>query len=123
MKTWTNKAIEVLREEGNFAESVERWIGQPHQREGRGLRPGFHKDLFGFADVIAIGPKIGTLLVQVTARSSMTTRLKEKILPSPEARLWLQLNNSIEVWGFKKVKGRWQVTKREVFLSDFEAQA
>lgn len=93
----TQNTLAELRKRGYRAEVVERW--NPHAR--------VRNDLFGFVDVLAIGPS-GTLAVQATSYGNMSARVRKiteqctDALADVRAAGW-----AIEVWGWRKVNGRW----------------
>lgn len=70
--------------------------------EGKPQPPGIRRDLFGFADFIALDGRPGSLLLQVTTGGEVARRL-EKIRRIPAARTWLLAGNRIEVWGWREV--------------------
>lgn len=76
-------------------------------------------DCFGFADLIAMHPEHGTILVQTTSASNMAARLK-KVKAEPRHRTWLLAGRGwhrIEVHGWRKDKtGKWVCRTVEVGL-------
>ena len=93
----TSRTLKRLRDQGYLADVVEKWI------PGANIR----RDLFGFIDVLAI--KGGFVLaVQATSYSNVPARVNKisdhENLPFVRAAGW-----TIEVWGWHKVKNRWQV--------------
>jgi hypothetical protein len=88
------RVLKQLREEGWYATSVDYWDAFTRRT----------KDLFGCIDVLAIGPD-GTLAVQVTSRSNMSSRRK-KILAS---EAWPHMKTAgwhVEVWGYDQPQGK-----------------
>lgn len=84
-------------------ETVERWI------PGANIR----KDLFGFADLLAIRDQT-VLAVQVTSRSNLAARIR-KIGDSPLLGLVRKAGISIAAHGWGKDKaGKWTVTIRDL---------
>jgi len=70
--------------------------------------------------VVAIRPdKNGVLGIQATTRSNQAARFR-KLREIPAARTWLLAGNRIQVWGWKKVGGKWQTTRREVGVEDLK---
>ena len=61
------------------------------------------RDLFGFADLIAISPTRGILAVQATGGGNGPSRVK-KIRLEPRAALWLASGGRIQVHDWVKVK-------------------
>jgi hypothetical protein len=69
-------------------------------------------DLFKVIDIVAI--KVGhTLGVQCTTMNNKGTRVT-KIKNTPEAELWTLAGNLLEVWCWRKLKGRWEVDITEM---------
>lgn len=106
----TQRSLALLRKEGWTCEIVERW--NPHAR--------IRKDLFGFADLIAIKPGEPPTLVQVTS-TGWASRVR-KVANEPLASLALESGFAIEVHGWRKLKtnrGRWTpirlpITQKEI---------
>lgn len=91
--TPTQKSLKRLRAAGWHCEVVEHWVMWP--------KPGHRKDLFGWADIIAVNHN-HVMLVQTTARSGVSARIK-KIVGCPVARLWLSSpHRHAVVHGWKK---------------------
>lgn len=65
----TPRSLKVLREDGWYAEVVERFIRLPNHPAG-----GFRRDLFGFGDVLALKGDVA-LIVQVCRAADVATRL------------------------------------------------
>lgn len=104
----TRRTLVRLRSLGWTADVTERWIPKAKKR----------KDLFGFIDVVAIrADKAGVLGIQCTTVSNQAARLT-KLLAIPATRTWLLAGNRVQVWGWKKRSGRWEVTKRDVQIED-----
>jgi hypothetical protein len=93
--TPTQLTLRKLREEWPLVEVVERW--NPHAR--------IRQDLFGFIDVIAVGPD-GVLCVQATSGDNVASRVR-KIADHPNLPHVREANISVQVWGWTKRKGRW----------------
>jgi hypothetical protein len=98
----TQLTLKKLRSEGWTPWIVEHWNSFAKIRQ----------DLFGFADIIAVNANsVG--LIQCTTKSNMGARIK-KINDNVISKLWLQgAGRWIEVWGWFKNKGRWEV-KQEI---------
>ena len=114
MKTHTGRAIEYLEAIGWTAGIVERRLSKKVQ-----------KDLFGFADIVAINSSdwSGTLAVQVTDHTSVSKRLK-KTLNEPRAIECLKCGWRIEVWGIRDKpdsKGKY-LKSRTLKLEDGEVR-
>lgn len=95
----TQLTLKKLRGEGWTCAIVEHWNSFAKIRQ----------DLFGFGDILCIDGN-STGIVQCTTKSNMGARIK-KIAGIPESRLWLSLgaHRWLEVWGWFKNKGRWEV--------------
>lgn len=98
----TERTLQQLRKDGWLADVVERWI--PHAKR--------RKDLFGIIDIVALGDG-ETLGVQCTSDSNMSARV-HKLEESDAISALRECNWRLEVWGWKKKNGRWQVRKVEV---------
>ena len=115
--TPTARTLKECRDNGWFAEVVEKWLPLPHKR---GKSYVVKKDLFGFIDIVALTPHC-IVGIQATSRSNVAARIK-KIHEQHEAELqaWLNAGGSVEVWGWGKMakkdaQGRfWQVSKRVI---------
>ena len=101
------RTLKYLRAQGYLCESVEKWIPVANIR----------RDLFGFADVIAIDDAKPHLLVQTTDITSISKRLK-KALALPALLRWLRSKGAFEVHGWYKKDGLWKVERRVVTLED-----
>lgn len=82
-----------------LVEVVERW--NPHAR--------IRQDLFGFVDVIAVGPA-GVLAVQTTSADNVSSRVR-KIAEHPSVGHVRDAGVAIRCHGWAKKKGRWELTK------------
>lgn len=116
MSSPTSRTLELLRDQGCVAQVVEYWV--PHSRTRR--------DLFGFIDIVALHPDLGTIGVQATSTGNVNARIK-KILEIPEATLWLRAGNKILVAGWKRYKKPvdrkyWRPTLKEITLDDFDGE-
>lgn len=96
----TQLSLRALKEDGWTAEKVERW--NSHAR--------VMNDLFGFIDIVAVRGST-TLAVQATSRSNVSARVR-KIADSPMVGPVREAGWAIEVWGWEKVKGRWELARR-----------
>jgi hypothetical protein len=103
--TPTQLTLRHLRAAGwPVVEIVERW--NPHAR--------VRNDLFGFIDVIAVGPG-GVLGVQTTSAANVSARVA-KIADHPNVGAVREAGIAIHVHGWAKKAGRW-VLSREVDVS------
>ena len=97
--TPTARTLAYLRRLGYLAAVVELWI------PGANVR----RDLFGFADVLAVHPRDRLfLLVQATTTDHAAHRLG-KAKARPELLAWLKAGGRFEVQGWTRRAGRWQV--------------
>ena len=100
--TPTQLTLRHLRDEGwPLVEVVEKW--NPHAR--------IRQDLFGFIDVIAVGPS-GTLAVQTTSASHVAERMR-KIAEHANVAAVRDAGWSIHVHGWAKKSNRWVLTRNE----------
>ena len=91
--------MKYLREKLDYrVEVVERYMPY-HGAEARG---GFRRDMFNFADLVAMKHKIGIVAVQVTGQTGHSEH-KRKILNTEDARYWLECGGRIMLWSWKKV--------------------
>lgn len=93
----------LLTGRGFIVAVVERW--NPYAR--------CRQDLFGFADLVAIGNG-RILMVQTTSGTNHASR-RRKILESPDALLASQSGGEVWVISWRKVKGRWQSREERIF--------
>lgn len=92
----TSRSLAKLREEGYQVAIVEKW--NPHAR--------IRQDLFGFADLLAVGNG-ETVAVQTTSASNMAARIR-KIAESDQVAECRKANWRILVHGWRKdSKGKW----------------
>lgn len=110
MTSPTQRSMKHLRDNGWHPVIVERW---DHFAKIR-------RDLFGFADIIAMREGDKPILVQTTTGSNMAAR-REKILASDVAALCLRSGFRIVLHGWRKVKVkrgglamRWEVREEEL---------
>lgn len=94
------RSLELLRKLGMECQTVEQWVRFP------GMRHGIRRDLFNFADIVALGEEHpGCLFVQSCAGASHAARL-DKIYQEQKARKALNCGNTIWVCSWKKKKPR-----------------
>jgi hypothetical protein len=90
MPSPTGRTLIYLRRAGFLVAVVESWIPHAHLR----------RDLFGFADVLAVHPRDRLfLLVQTTSIAHLAGRLK-KAKRRPELAAWLRAGGLFEVHGW-----------------------
>lgn len=91
--TPTARSLAECRKRGWPSTVVEKWIPQTRRR----------LDVFGFGDILALDGQPGSLLVQATSGSNVSSRVT-KILTECRAlaQTWLAAGNRIEVWGWAK---------------------
>lgn len=98
----TARSLAHLRKLGYVAEVVEKWIPRANIR----------KDLFGFIDIVAIGPK-EVIGVQTTTKHNMAARVR-KIEKSPYLHHVLFSGIKVRVHGWEKVGSRLKLTEVEI---------
>ncbi len=100
--TPTQLTLRHLRDEGwPLVDVVERW--NPHAR--------IRQDLWGFVDVLAVGPA-GVLAVQTTSAANVSARIR-KIADSPNVGAVREAGIAIRVHGWRKRAGRWELHRDE----------
>lgn len=87
--TPTQRTRDWLKKQGITSQIVERWNSFAKVRQ----------DLFGFADIVALGPRI--VAIQVTSGTNVAARI-DKIYDTAAAKEWLQAGGLIEVHGWRK---------------------
>jgi hypothetical protein len=111
MASPTKRTLAHLRKLGYVADIVERRL------------PGcfITRDLFGFADILAIHPgERVILLVQTTSRDHLAERLR-RVRACPALLTLLAAGVRVEIWGWAKRNGRWQAARVAVRPGDLEA--
>ena len=116
----TSRTLEYLRRRGWEADIVERF--NPHAGKF-----GRRKDLFGFADIVALGEgSIWAVQSCGQAFSEHHRKITEDELVAPKALLWLQSGGKLLLIGWRKVKLkrgskalRWAPRIREYTVEDF----
>jgi len=91
----TQRSLKYLRELGYLVEVVERTIPKTFIK----------KDLFGFADLLAIREN-EVMLVQVTSGTNVSARVK-KIAESEHIDMVRKSGMSVFVHGWRKLKSGW----------------
>lgn len=95
--TPTQRTLRELKARGlmcGIVERFNRYVG-PH---------GIRQDLFGWIDIIAVGPADGIVGVQSTGQDFAGHRRKLMGERSEEVREWLRAGGVAELWGWRKVK-------------------
>lgn len=86
--------------------------------------PGHRVDLFGFVDVLAVGPR-GTLAVQATSYGGVSDRLrKARTERADPIQDMLAAGWDLRLWGWHQPRGprtAW-ILKREVHLREYFAE-
>jgi hypothetical protein len=104
--TPTQRTKKELRSRGLECDIAERYL--QHAIRGDGGR-GVRKDLFGIIDIIALDPYRGVVGVQSTGQAFSDHFKKITIEKKEEAIKWLCTPGAVlELWGWRKLKGRWQ---------------
>src|SRR6516225_4584557 len=99
MATPTARSLALLRRVGYLAAVVESWIPRIHRR----------RDLFGFADVLAVHPvRREVMLVQVTTARHLADRLA-KVWAAPELPGLLAGGCKVQLHGWTRQGKRWRV--------------
>jgi hypothetical protein len=113
----TKRALKWLEKDGWITDPVERWISTP-----KGARPGFHRDLYGCLDIVAMRPgNLALLGVQSTSFGHRKDRLR-KVLDEPRMRTWLMSGCQIWVLGWRPLTHPNHKTPdlRDITLEDFK---
>lgn len=94
----TELTLKKLRAEGwTTLDVVERWVPFPP--------PGHRADLFGFVDVLAVGPQ-GTLAIQATSVGGVSDRLKKARDERADAVAdMLVAGWQLRIWGWHQPRG------------------
>lgn len=140
------RSLEVLRERGYTAETVNRWVknqfggkasGKQGRAAGAAAMRGYRKDAFGFMDILAFKvDEVGATAVQCTTHKQIAAHLKN-YRRDPEKRQmiidWLLCGNRLLMHGWRQIKVatvskkakspytlRWTLTERYATLEDME---
>jgi hypothetical protein len=93
----TQKTLAYCKSHGMLACVVERYVapfGRPF---------GHRLDVWGFGDVLVLDGQPGSLLIQATSGTNVSSRVaKIRLECSAAARAWLAAGNRIQVWGWAK---------------------
>lgn len=104
----TQRSLAYLRAAGWYVCIVEKWVPQARRRI----------DAYGWGDLLAVHPAHpGAVLIQVTTGSHAANRAA-KARGNPALVAWLTAGNHLKVYGWRKLKGRWQVSERLLTLAD-----
>ena len=101
----TKRTMDYARARGWHPGVVERWNAHARIRQ----------DLYGFLDLVVMDDHGGLLGIQATAGSCTGSRM-EKIENEPRAQEWLRRGLRIQVWGWRKLRGRWAPRRLEARL-------
>lgn len=100
----TQRSLEYLRDQGYYAEIVERYNSFSKTRN----------DLLGFADIFCIHRTTGDVkLVQTTSASNFSARIN-KITGHENLSLARKAGFGIEVHGWKKSRGKWVLRSEDI---------
>ena len=92
--------MKFLKEKlGYRAEVVERYM--PFHGKSANPRAGFRRDMFQFADIVAMKRKTGIVAVQSTGQTGHSSH-KRKILECEDALYWLECGGRIMLMSWKK---------------------
>lgn len=116
----TSRTLEYLRSQGWLADKVELW--NPYAGKF-----GQRKDMFGFADIVALGENS---IIAIQSCGQAYSEHEKKILTdevaSPNAQRWLECGGRIILIGWRKIKrvkgGKamvWSPRIREFKIEDF----
>lgn len=106
--TPTKLTLKRLRADGwPLVGITEHWMPNPS--------PGHRSDLFGFVDILALGPDL-TLAIQATSWGNVSHRLRKlRTERAGEVAAVLAAGWEVEVWGWRKVNSRWRLARRVSF--------
>lgn len=104
MSSPTQRSLKHMRDQGYYAEVVERYNSFTRRRN----------DFAGFIDILCLGDGV-VVGVQTTSYSNMSARIA-KIKEHENLPAVLKANIRVVIHGWRKVGNRWQV--REVELGD-----
>lgn len=106
--TPTQRTLRWLRDQSYAAEVVERWI--PRARRGEAeSRSGVRRDLFGFADIVALRRDAGIVAVQCFS-TAWTQHVAKMTDPRSEVSAmvieWLAAGGACYIVGWRRLKLR-----------------
>lgn len=116
-KSPTARALADLRAMG-----FEPWVV-----ESRIPRTFITRDAFGFADILAMRPGVGILLLQVTGGTGGNhSNRRQKCYAEPRLRTWLLSGGRFEVWSYP-MRGKVgeqviALRREEITLADLDAE-
>lgn len=125
----TRRTLLALRSQGMLCDIVERWLplGNPSAAGGR---KGYRRDMFHFADIVAVSEERGIVAIQCCGGNFAPH--VSKVLGRDLAHnvtTWLRAGGKLEVWGWRKVLKKrggkqriWKARVREITLADFPPQ-
>lgn len=121
MSSPQQRSRDWLKKSGYHIGTVEMWLTFPERINGRatGKMIRTKRDLFNFADLVAIKPdESGTLYIQTTTTANQAARAA-KVLDNPIVKDILKSGNRIHIHGWAQVGPRgkrklWKVTITEV---------
>jgi hypothetical protein len=110
----TQRTIAALKKKGFTCAVVEKWVplhgpaaepseGAKFSAAFRSKAGGFHKDVWGFIDILVLDGQQGSLAVQACGATGFAEHLR-KIDAIDEVRLWLAAGNRLELWSWRKAK-------------------
>ena len=122
----TQRALKDLREQGYTVAIVEKYNAFAGPVVN-GKRVGIRQDLFGFADIISLGP--GKRIVAIQSCGQNFAEHERTMLDSEATANvieWLRAGGEAELWGWRKLKlarggkaERWTPRARAFTLADF----
>ena len=95
MTSPTQRTLKYLRDQGMTVDMCERWIRNPKHPAG-----GFRKDMFSFADMVAVGD--GITAVQ-SCGQAFSAHLKG-MLDNENVLAWLRAGGDVSLIGWRKLK-------------------
>ena len=112
----TSRTLQYIRSQGWLADKVE-------QFNSYAGRFGKRKDMFSFADIVALGENS---IIAIQSCGQAFSEHDKKILDEPNALRWLQCGGRIMLIGWRKIKlrrgakaMRWTPRIKEYVLADF----
>lgn len=115
----TQRTLAHIRARGYTCQVVEKWNPYGGARKPDGTAVGNRVDLFGIIDIIALSQSEGIIGIQATSGGNMMARV-HKSLAEPRLTQWLTSGGRFQVWGWRKLKGRWKPRIVRVHLKDGE---
>ena len=119
--SYTQMTLRALREQGRICDKAEKfnaYAGPFGRRE----------DLFGFIDIVSLGPGQKIIGIQSTGPSGFSTH-KKAILENEFALEWLKAGGYCELWSWRKLLKKrggklrlWTAKVEQITIEDFEAR-